>query len=54
VLRGRVPGRTAPGQITLFKSLGLAIEDVAAASLVLRNAERAGVGRVVDLGGRRA
>lgn len=31
--RGRHPGRTAPGQITLFKSVGWAGEDLAAAIL---------------------
>lgn len=30
---GRAPGRTAPDQITLFKSVGCAIEDLAAAQL---------------------
>jgi ornithine cyclodeaminase len=35
--RGKVPGRTAQGEITLFKSVGTAIEDLAAAMLVWRN-----------------
>ena len=34
VLRGEVRGRTAPGDITLFKSVGSALEDLAAARLV--------------------
>jgi ornithine cyclodeaminase len=34
--RGEVKGRTLPGQITLFKSVGTAIEDLAAAMLVWR------------------
>lgn len=33
----RVSGRTTPGEITLFKSVGSAIEDLAAAMLVWRN-----------------
>jgi alanine dehydrogenase len=33
------PGRTSPEQITLYKSVGIAVEDAAAAALVLRNAE---------------
>ena len=37
----------------MFKSLGLAIEDVAAANVVLRNAERTGAGTRVELGGMR-
>lgn len=31
VVSGRVRGRSSPGDITLFKSLGVAIEDVALA-----------------------
>ncbi len=53
VLLGRVPGRTGAGDITLFKSLGLAIEDLAAADLVLRRAREEQVGTVIELGGRR-
>ena len=34
VLRGEVRGRTAPGDITLFKSVGSALEELAAARLV--------------------
>ena len=44
VIAGRVRGRTAPGEVTLFKSLGLAIEDVAAAALVYRRARASGRG----------
>ena len=32
VAAGRAPGRTSPSQVTVFKSLGLAVEDVAAAA----------------------
>lgn len=52
VLAGRVPGRTRPDEITIFKSLGLAIEDLAAGELVLRKAAAGGVGVVVDLAAR--
>lgn len=38
VLLGRLPGRRSPEEITLFKSLGLAVEDVAAARHVWRKA----------------
>jgi len=48
VFAGQVVGREGPLQITLFKSLGLAVEDLAAASHVLRAAEAAGIGEVVD------
>jgi ornithine cyclodeaminase len=52
VFTGRVPGRTSPDEVTIFKSLGLAIEDLAAGDLVLRKANAAGVGMVVDLAAR--
>jgi ornithine cyclodeaminase/alanine dehydrogenase-like protein (mu-crystallin family) len=38
VIAGSKPGRTSDDQITLFKSVGVAIEDVAAADLVYRRA----------------
>lgn len=53
VLLGRLAGRRAPSEVTIFKSLGLAIEDLAAAHHVLRNAETQGVGIVTELGGLR-
>ncbi len=37
--RGRVPGRTAPDDITLFKSVGTALEDLAAAQLVYESGD---------------
>jgi ornithine cyclodeaminase len=48
VLLGRVAGRRDPDEITVFKSLGLAIEDVAAAGHVLERAEAEGVGLEVE------
>lgn len=47
IVAGRAAGRTSPDEITLFKSLGLAIEDVAAAGLVYRAARAAGRGTEV-------
>jgi alanine dehydrogenase len=38
VVNERVPGRENPEEITLFKSLGQAVEDIAAAELVYRRA----------------
>jgi ornithine cyclodeaminase/alanine dehydrogenase-like protein (mu-crystallin family) len=38
VVNGAVPGRTSPDEITVFKSLGLAVEDVVTADLVYRKA----------------
>ncbi len=37
VLTRDLPGRRAPDQITVFKSLGLAVQDLAAAALILEN-----------------
>jgi alanine dehydrogenase len=44
VVLGRIPGRQSDEQITIFKSLGMAVEDVAAAELVYRRALERGVG----------
>lgn len=41
---GRKPGRRNAGEITLFKSVGLALQDVAAAASALENARRLGLG----------
>jgi len=45
---GSKPGRTSPTEITLFKSLGLAIEDVVCAEYLLRKATAENVGTWVD------
>ena len=44
VLIGAKAGRTRPDEITLFKSLGLAVEDVAAAAYVYRQAQKSNIG----------
>jgi ornithine cyclodeaminase/alanine dehydrogenase-like protein (mu-crystallin family) len=44
VVLGRVPGRTDEREVTIFKSLGLAVEDVVSADLVLRRAVEQGAG----------
>jgi alanine dehydrogenase len=49
VLSQDVPGRTGAEQVTIFKSLGMAVEDVAAAHLVYERAKVRGVGQVVSL-----
>jgi alanine dehydrogenase len=51
VVMGRVPGRSAEAEITVFKSLGLAVEDLAAASLAYGRARAGGKGIRIDLGG---
>ena len=49
VVLGRVDGRTGDKQITIFKSLGMAVEDVVAADLVLRRAIETGAGTELTL-----
>ena len=45
VCGGRVPGRRNASEITIFKSLGMAVEDVAAAQLAFERASERGLGR---------
>lgn len=45
IVAGLKPGRTSEDEITLFKSVGLAIQDVATAALVYEKARAAGVGQ---------
>ena len=52
VLTGKARARTSPDEITLFKALGIAIEDLAAAHAVYRSAVERGLGTWIDLGGR--
>jgi ornithine cyclodeaminase len=52
VLIGKVPGRCSPNEITLFKSLGIAVEDLAAAHYVLKKATEKNQSTWVDIGGR--
>lgn len=54
LLTGAHMGRTSPDEVTLFKSLGLAVEDVAAAHYIHAEATRRGMGTTVELGGRRS
>ncbi|MBN1318965.1 MAG: hypothetical protein JXA42_26015 [Anaerolineales bacterium] len=49
VVTGKAEGRTSPEQITLFKSVGLAIQDAATAKLVYDKAIELGVGKEVEL-----
>jgi ornithine cyclodeaminase/alanine dehydrogenase-like protein (mu-crystallin family) len=49
VLTGQVPGRTSPDEVTIFKSIGVAIEDVAVAAFVYEKAVAHGLGTVVKL-----
>jgi len=45
VFGGRTPGRRTAAEITIFKSLGMAVEDVAAARLAFDRASERGLGR---------
>ena len=45
VVAGRVPGRPTDQAITLFESMGVALEDIAAAQLVYRKAKEQGIGQ---------
>ncbi len=49
LIDGRRPGRTSPEEITLYKSVGVAVQDGVAAALVLRAAQERGAGRQVEL-----
>ncbi len=47
LVTGKAKGRTSPSELTLFKSLGIALEDVAFAELVYERALATGVGRPI-------
>ena len=48
VIVGRFTGRVHPQDVTLFKSLGIGIEDLAVASRVFAKAQAAGLGRPLE------
>jgi alanine dehydrogenase len=49
LVAGTRSGRTSADQITLYKSVGVAVQDATAATLVLAAARRAGTGRELSL-----
>ena len=49
VLAGTAPGRRGDDELTVFRSLGLAVEDLAAAECAVAAARRLGIGTEVDL-----
>ena len=49
VLTGAHPGRSTADELTVFKSLGLGVEDLAAAELVVNKARERGLGTEVEL-----
>lgn len=48
VLAGRIPGRTSEREVTLFKSLGMAVEDVATAHFAYTRAREKGIGQEIS------
>jgi ornithine cyclodeaminase/alanine dehydrogenase-like protein (mu-crystallin family) len=49
LISGIKPGRTSANQITLYKSVGVAVQDAVAAHLVLEAAKKEGAGREIDV-----
>ena len=49
VANGTHPGRTSPDEVTLYKSLGVAPQDLASAHFVLERARAAGIGQLIEL-----
>jgi ornithine cyclodeaminase/alanine dehydrogenase-like protein (mu-crystallin family) len=49
VLAGTAPGRRSAEELTVFRSLGLAVEDLAAAECAVERARRLGIGTEVEL-----
>jgi ornithine cyclodeaminase len=54
LLLGKIEGRKSDNEITLYKSLGLAVEDLASANHVYKKALEKGMGIAVELGGSRS
>ena len=53
LLIGKMQGRIDEHDITLFKSLGIAVQDAVVAEHLFRRAKEEGVGTEVELGGMR-
>lgn len=49
ILAGTRPGRQSEDELTVYKSMGHAVEDAAAARLVYERAKREGVGQVIGI-----
>ena len=49
LIDGRKPGRTSREQLTLYKSVGVAVQDGVAAALVIRAARQRSAGLEVEL-----
>jgi ornithine cyclodeaminase/alanine dehydrogenase-like protein (mu-crystallin family) len=49
VAAGKAPGRMSDSEITFFKTVGVAVQDLAAATVIFQRAEELGIGTVVEL-----
>ncbi len=49
VVAGTRPGRAGDAELTVFRSLGIGVEDLAAAQVAVQNARRKGLGTEVEL-----
>lgn len=49
IINGEAIGRTSDDEITLFKSVGIAAQDAAAAAVVLQRAESLDLGKIVSI-----
>ncbi|MBB2947216.1 ornithine cyclodeaminase/alanine dehydrogenase [Actinoplanes lutulentus] len=49
VIAGLAPGRTTPQDITLFNSVGIGLQDLVTADLLLKRAREEGIGTTIDL-----
>ena len=54
ILTGNLEGRKTDNEITLFESLGLAVEDIASAEYIYQKALEKDMGTSVELGGKRS
>ena len=49
ILAGSKPGRQNPEEVTLYKSVGIAVQDVATANLVYQKALQSKIGTNVEI-----
>jgi ornithine cyclodeaminase/alanine dehydrogenase-like protein (mu-crystallin family) len=49
IIAGHLPGRTSDDDITIFKSNGIALEDISTALRLYNLARERGVGETIDL-----
>lgn len=49
VAAGKAPKRSSNSEITLFKTVGVALQDLAAAAIILQQAEKKDIGTMVEL-----